>query len=285
MTHISLSQDGFQHEDFWETGKTYLSSLLLLSPLEFSWLVFSGSTFDHFCHWFSDITIPYGYDHPTVVVVQSLSHVRVFATPWTAACQASLPFTISQSLLKLMSIESVMPSNHLILCPPLLLLTLIFPCIRVFSKESALHNRWPKYWSFSFSFRPSNEYLGLISFRIDCLDLCAVQETLKSLLQHHSSNTSILQRSAFFLVQLSHPYMTTGKTIVLTRWTFVGKVISLLFNMLSRLIITFFSRSKSLLVSWLQPPSAVILEPKKIKSATVSTVSPSISHEVMGQMP
>ena len=214
--------------------------------------------------------------------VQSLSHVQLFVTPWTVARQASLPFTISQSLLKLMSIESVMPSNHLILCPPLLLLTLIFPCIRVFSKESALHNRWPKYWSFSFSFRPSNEYLGLISFRIDCLDLCAVQETLKSLLQHHSSNTSILQRSAFFLVQLSHPYMTTGKTIVLTRWTFVGKVMSLLFNILFRFIIAFLPRSKHLLISWLQSLSAVILEPPKIKSVIISIVSPSICHEVMG---
>ena len=156
--------------------------------------------------------------------VQSLSHVQLFVTPWTVARQASLPFTISQSLLKLMSIESVMPSNHLILCPPLLLLTLIFSCIRVFSKESALHNRWPKYWSFSFSFRPSNEYLGLISFRIDWLDLCAIQETLKSLVQHHSSNTSILQCSAFFMVQLSHPYVTTAKTIALTIQTCVGKL-------------------------------------------------------------
>ena len=162
--------------------------------------------------------------------VQSLSGVRLFATPWTAAHQASLSFTISRSLLKLMSIESVMPSNHLIFCHPLLLLPSIFPSIRGFSNESALHIRWPKYWSFSFS--PSNEYSGLISFRMDWLDLLAVQGTLKSLLQHHSSKTSVLQHSAFFMVQLSHPYMTTGKTITLTRQTIVGKVMSLLFNML-----------------------------------------------------
>ena len=173
-----------------------------------------------------------------------------------------------------------MPSNHLILRRSLLLLPSIFPSIRAFSNESVLHIRWPKYWSFSFSISPSNEYSGLISFRMDWLDLLAVQGTLKSLLQHHSSKTSILQHSAFFTVQLSHPYMTAGKTITLTRWTFVGKVISLLLNMLSRLVITFLPRSKHLLISWLQSPSAVILEPKKIKSDTVSTVSPSISHEV-----
>ena len=191
--------------------------------------------------------------------------------------QASLSITnITRSLLKLMSIESVMPSNHLILCHPPLLLPPIPP------NESTLHMRWPKYWSFSFSISPSNEYPGLISFRMDWLDLLAVQGTLKSLLQHHSSNASILQHSAFFTVQLSHPCMTTGKTIALTRWTFVGKVMSLLLNMLSRLVITFLPRSKRLLISWLQPPSAVILEPRKIKSDTVSTVSPSICHEVMG---
>ena len=178
-----------------------------------------------------------------------------------------------------MSIELVMPSNHLILCCPLLLLPSIFPSIRVFSDESVLPNRWPKYWSFSFSISPSNEYSGLISFRIEWLDLLAVQGTLKSLLQHLSSKASILQCSAFFTVQLSHPYMTTGKTIALTRWTFVGKIMPLLFNMLSRLVITFLPRSKRLLISWLQLPSAVILEPPKIKSATVS---PSICHEVMG---
>ena len=165
-----------------------------------------------------------------------------------------------------MSIESVMPSSHLILCHPLLLLPPIPPSIRVFSNESALHMRWPKYWSFSFSISPSNEHPGLIPFRMDWLDLLAVQGTLKSLLEYHSSETSILRCSAFFTVQLSHPYMTTGKSIALTRWTFVGKVISLLFNMLSRMVITFLPRSKHLLISWLQSPSAVILEPPEIKS-------------------
>ena len=185
--------------------------------------------------------------------------------PWTASRQASLLFTISWSLLKLMSIELVMPFNHLILCHPLLLLPSIFPSIRVFSSESVLRIRWPKYWSFSFSISPSNEYPGLISFRMDWLDLLAVQGTLKSLLQHHSSKASILRHSAFFIVRLSHPYMTTGKTITLTRWTFIAKVMSLLFNMLSRLVITFLPRSKHLLISWLQSPSAMILETKKIK--------------------
>ena len=171
-----------------------------------------------------------------------------------------------------MSIKLVMPSNHLILCWPLLLLPSIFPSIRVFSNESVLCIKWPNYWSFNFSISPSNEYLGLISFRMDWLDLLAVQGTLKSLLQHHSSKTSFLLCSAFFIVQLSQPYMTTGRTIALTKWTFVCKVMSLLFNMLSRLVITFLPRSKCLLISWLQSPSAVILEPKKIKSVTVSTV-------------
>ena len=175
-----------------------------------------------------------------------------------------------------------MLSSHLILCRPLLLLPPIPPSIRVFSNESTLLMRWPKYWSFSFSISPSNEHPGLISLRMGLLDLLAVQGTRKSLLQHHSSKASILQRSAFFTVQLLHPYTTTGKTIALTRQTFVGKVISLLFNMLSRLVITFLPRSKHLLISWLQSLSAVILEPKKPKSDTVSTVSPSISHEVMG---
>ena len=210
--------------------------------------------------------------------VQSLSRVQLFATPWTAARQASLSITNSQSSLRLMSIESVMPSSHLMLCHPLLLLSSIFPSIRVFSNESALHIRWPKYWSFSFKISPSNEHSGLISFRMDWLDLLAVQRTLKSLLQHHTSKASILQHSSFFIVQLSHLYMTTGKTIALTRQTFVGKVMSLLFNMLSSLVITFLPRSKRLLISWLQSPSAVILEPRKIKSATVPTVSPSICH-------
>ena len=181
-----------------------------------------------------------------------------------------------------MFIESVMPCNHLILCCPLLLLPSIFPSIRVFSSESALCIRWPKYWSFSFNISPSNEHPGLISLRMDWLDLLAVQGTLKSLLQPHSAKASILQHSAFFIVQLSHPYITTGKNIALTRQTFVGKVMSLLLNMLSRLVITFLPRSKYFLISWLQSLSAVILEPRKIKSATVSTVSPSISHEVMG---
>ena len=181
-----------------------------------------------------------------------------------------------------MPIKSVMPSNHLILCRPLLLPPSIFPSIRVFSNESVFCIRWPKYWSFSFSISPSNEYSGLISFRMNWLDLLAVQGALKSLLQHHSSKASILQHSTFFIVQLSHPYMTTGKTIALTRQTFVDKVMSLLFNTLSRLVITFLPRSKCLLISWLQSPSAVILEPPKIKSVTISTVSPSISHELMG---
>ena len=193
--------------------------------------------------------------------------------------------TNSWSSLKLMSIESVMPSSHLMFCRPLLLLPPIPPSIRVFSNESALRMRWPKYWSFSFSISSSNEHPGLISFRMDWLDLLAVQGTFKSLLQHHNSKASILRCSAFFTVQLSHPYMTTGKTIACTRWTFVGKVICLLLNMLSRLVITFLPRGKRLLISWLQSPSAVILELKKIKSDTVSTVSPSISHEVMDQIP
>ena len=168
-----------------------------------------------------------------------------------------------------MSIDSVIPSNHLILCCPLLLPS-IFPRIRVFSNESVLCSRWPKYWRFSFSISLSNEYLGLSSFRIDWLDLLAIQGTLKSLLQHHSSKASILQHSAFFMVQLSHPHLTTGKSIALTRWTFVSKLRSLLFNMLSRLVTAFLPRSKHLLIPWLLSPSAVILEPPKIKSLTVS---------------
>ena len=179
--------------------------------------------------------------------------------------QASLSITNSQSSPKPMSIELLMPSEHLILCHPFLFLPSIFPSIRVFSSESTLHMRWPKYWSFSFSISPSNEHQGLISFRMDWLDLLAVQGTLKSLFQHHSSKASILQHSAFFMVQLSHPYMTTKKTIALTRRTFVDKVMSLLFNILSRLVITFLPRSKRLLISWLNKPSAVILEPRKIK--------------------
>ena len=214
--------------------------------------------------------------------VQSLSRVRLFATPWIAARQACLSSTNSWSSPKLMSIQSVMPSSHLILCRPLLLLPPIPRSITVFSNESTLHMRWPKYWSFSFSIILSKGHPGLISFRMDWLDLVAVQGTLKSLLQHHSSNASILWCSAVFTVQLSHPYMTTGKTIALTRRTFVGKVMSLLFSMLYRLVITFPPRSKHLVISRLQSPSAVILEPRKIKSDAVSTVSPSISHQVRG---
>ena len=220
--------------------------------------------------------------HALFSSVHLLSHVRLFATPRTAARLASLSITNSWSLLKLMSIELVMPSNHLILCHPLLLLPSVFPSIRVFSNESVLCMRWSKYWSFSFSTSPSNEYSGLISFRMDWLDLLAIQGTRKSLFQHHSSKASILRRSAFFMVQLSHPYLTTGKTKALTTGTFVGKVMSLLFNMLSKVVITFLSRSKRLLISQLQSPSAVILEPPKLRSVRVCTVSPSICYEVMG---
>ena len=186
--------------------------------------------------------------------------------PMDCSTPASLSITNSRSLLKLMSIESVMPSNHLIFCHLLFLPPSIFPSIGVFASESVLCIRWPKYWSFSFSISPSNEYSGLISFRMDLLDLLAVQGTLKSLLQHHSAKASIFRHPAFFIVQLSHPYVITGKTIALTRWTFVDKVMSLFFNMLSRLIIAFLPRSKCLLISWLQSPFAVILEPPKIKS-------------------
>ena len=198
-------------------------------------------------------------------MVQLLSRVRLFVTPWTAALQASLYFTISRKLLKLMSIESVMPSNHLILCHPLLLPPSIPPSIRVFSNESTLPIRWPKYWSFSFSFSmsPSNEYSGLISFRIDWFDLLVVQGTLKSLLQHHNSKALVHRCSAFSMVQPSHPYMTTGKTKALTGQNFVGEVMPLHFNMLFRLATAFLPRSKHLLISWLQSQSAVILEPRK----------------------
>ena len=198
-------------------------------------------------------------DYCLLFIVQSLSHVRLFVTPWTAAHQPSLSFTISRGLLKLMSIESVMPSNHLILCCSLLLPS-FFPRIRVLSNESAFHIWWPQYWHFSIS--PSSKYSGLISLRIDWLDLLAVQGTLKSILQHHSTKPSIFQCSVLFMVQLSHPYVTTGKTIALTIWTFVGNMMSLLFNKLSRSVITFLPRGKCLLISWLQSPSAVILEPK-----------------------
>ena len=195
--------------------------------------------------------------------VQSFSHVWLFVTPWTTAHQASLSITNCQSPPKPMSIESVMPSNHFILCCPLLLLPSILPRNRVFSSEWALHIRWPQYGNFSFNISPSKEYPEMISFRVDWLDLLAAQGTLKSLLQNHSLKASILRCSAFFIAQLSHACMTTGKTIVWTRWTIVDKVMSLLFNMLSRLVITFLPRSKCLLMSWLQSPSAVILKPQK----------------------
>ena len=194
----------------------------------------------------------------------SRSVVSDSATTWTVARQASLSITKSRSLLKLMSMESTMPSNYLILCRPLLLLPSIFPSIRVSSNESVLHIRCPNYWGFSFSIGPSNEHSGLIYFRIEWLDLLAVQGILKSLLLHHSSKASIFWLSAFFMILCSHPYMTTGKAIALIRWTFVGKVMSLLFNTLSRLVIAFPPRSKQLLISWLQSPSAGIFEPKKI---------------------
>ena len=216
---------------------------------------------------------------PRTQSVQSLSCVQPLATPWTTVRQASLSITNSWGPPKSMSIELMMLSNHLIFYRPLLFLPSIFPSIRIFSNESTLCIRWPKYWSFSFNINPSNEHPGLTSFRMDWLNFLAVQGTLRSPLQHYSSKASILQHSAFFIVQLSHPYMTTGKTIALTRRTFVDKVISLLFNMLSRLVITFLPRSKCLLILWLQSPSAGILEPRKMNSATVS---PSIWHEVMG---
>ena len=192
--------------------------------------------------------------------LQPLSRVQLILTPWTAARQASLSITNSQSLLKLMSIETLMPSNHLIFYRRLLLLAPIFPSIEVFSNESVLHIRWPKDWNFSFSISPSNEYSGLVSLRIDS-DLLAVQRTLKSLLQYHGSKASVLRCSAFLMVQLSHPYLTTGKTIALTRQIFVDKVMSLLFNMLSKLVIAFLPRSRSLLISWPQALSSVILDP------------------------
>ena len=213
---------------------------------------------------------------------QSLSCVRLLVTPGTAARQASLSITNSRGLSKLISIDLVISSNHLILCHPLLLLPSIFLNFRVFSNEAALCIRWPKYWRFRFNISPSNEHPGLISFRTDWLDLLSVQETLKNLFQHHSSKASILWHSAFFIVELSRSYMTTGKAITLTRRTLVEKVMSLLFNMLSRLVITFLPRSKHLLISWLQSPSVVILEPLKIKSATVF---PSICHEWWDWMP
>ena len=204
--------------------------------------------------------------------VSSVAHSCRLCGHMDCSMPEFLAFTNSQSLLKFMSIKSVMLSKHLILCCRLLLLPSIFPSIRVFSKESVLPIRWPVYWSFILSIGPSNEHPGLTSFRMDLLDLLAVQETLKSLLQHHSSKASIIQCSAFFIVQLLHPYMTTGKTIALTRWTFVGKIMSLLFTTCLDWVIAFLPRSKCLLISWLQLPSAVILEPKKVMSLTVSIV-------------
>ena len=214
------------------------------------------------------------------LVKLSFSHSVVpdSATPWTAACQTSLSLTISRSLLKLI-LESIMLSSHLTLCCHLLLLPSIFPSIRIFSSESTLHIRWPKYWSFSFSISPSNEYSGLMSFRIDWFDL-AVHGTLKSLFQHHSLKASVLQCSAFFMVQLSHPYMTTGKTVASTRRTFDGKLMSLLFNTLSRFVIAFLPRSRCLLISQLQSSSAVILEPKN-RMSLFPFYPPSIYHELM----
>ena len=222
----------------------------------------------------------YVFDFSVVQFSSVTQSCPTLCDPWTAVCQASLFITNSQSLLKLMPIELVMRFHHLILCCSLFLLCSVFSIIRVFSNESALCIKWPKYWNFSFNISPSNEYSGLISFRIDWFDL-AVQETLKSLLQHHSTKESILRCSAFIRVKLSYPYMTTGKTIALTRSTFVSKVMSLLFNMLSRFVMAFLPRDKRLLVSWLHSPSAVILEPQKIKSVTVSIVSPFICHEMI----
>ena len=199
--------------------------------------------FEMWC-WRKTPESPLGCKEIRLSSVQSLSHVWLFSTPWIAACQTPLSITNSQSLLKLMPIESVMPSSHLILCHPLLLRPPNPPSIRVFSNQPTLCMRWAKYWSFSFSISPSSEHPGLISLGMDWLDLLAVQGTLKSLLQHHSSKASILWHSAFFTIQLSHPHMTTGKTIALNRWTFVGKIMSLIFNMLSRLVIAFLPRSK-----------------------------------------
>ena len=221
-----------------------------------------------------ELSLPCCLCHPFLFVVQLLSHVWLFATPQTAACQTSLSFSVSQTLFNLVSIESILPSNQLILCLPLLLLPSVSPSIRVFSNELALHIRWPKYWNFSFSISPSNDYSGLFPFRTDCFNLIALQGTHRSLLQHHSLKASILCLSAFLMVQLSHPYVTTGKTIALTVWTFVCRVMSLLSNMLSRFVIAFLPRSKHLLNSWQQSLSTVILEPKKIKSSTVSIFSP-----------
>ena len=220
------------------------------------------------------------YKQWNVLIVQSLSLVQLSAMPWTAAHQPSLSFTVSGSLLKLMSVELVMLSSHLILSRHHLLLPSMFPSIEILSSKSALCISWPKHWSFSFSISPSSEYSGLTSCRVGWFDLLAVQGTLKSLLQHHSLKASILWHSAFFMVQLSQPYITIGKTIALTIQTFVGKVKALVYNTLSRFIIAFLSRSECLLISWLQSPSVVILEPKKIKSVIVSNFSPSTVYKI-----
>ena len=267
LTHVHcISRWILNH---WITGKSPVGFWYRRKSTSFcSWIVVSFAIW--ICGCLIQMWLKWNRASVQFSSVQSLSRVWLFATWWTEACQAYLSITNSQSLLKLMSIESVMPSNHLIICLPILLLPSMFPSIRVFSNESALCDRWPKYRSFSFNISPSNEHPRLISFRMDWLDLLAVQGTLKSFLQHHSSKASILQCSAFFIIQLSHPYMTTGKTIALTRRIFVGKVMFLLFNMLPRLVITSLPRSKCLLMSWLQSPSSVILEPPKIKSATVS---------------
>ena len=241
----------------WVMSWRALYLVLTIVALLSIWIMSEKVSLQFHCSVVSDSLWPHGLQH---------------ARP---PCPSPTPRVYSNS-------ESVIPYNCFTLYCPLLLLPSIFPSIRVFSNESALHIRWPKDWSFSFNISPSNEHPGLISFRMDWLDLLAVQGTLKSFLQHYSSKASILQHSAFFIVQLSPPYMTTGKTLALTRQTFAGKVMFLLFNMLSRLVTAFLPRSKHLLISWLQSPSAVILETPKIKSATVSTVSPSICHEVMG---
>ena len=274
----------YQHFVLCSYQKTVLSCVWLCDPLDCSPPDFSvyGILQARILEWVAISSSNYEDFHPipSVQFSSATPSCPTICDPWTAAGQASLSITNTWSLLRLMSIESGMPSNHLILCHRLLLPPSIFPSIRIFSNESVLCIRWPEYQSISFSISPSNEYSGLISFRMNWLDLLAVHGTLKSLLQHHSSKASILRHSAFFIVQLSHPYMTTGKTIAWTRWTFVGKVMSLLFNTLSMLVMTFLPKSKHLLISWLQSLSAVILEPRKI--APVSTVSPSICHEVMG---
>ena len=220
------------------------------------------------------------------IIVPSINGMQLFVTSWAACSTRDFPvFHCLPEFAQFMSVKLMKPSNHLILCHPLLLLPSIFPSIRIFSSESVLRIKWPKYWSFSFSICLSNEYSGLISLRINQFVLLVAQGTLKSLLLHHNLKSSAFGCSTFFMVQLSYPYMTTGKTVSLTRCTIVSKLMSLLLNMLSRFVIAFLSRSERLLISWLQSLSIVILEPKKVKSVTVSIVSPSICHEVMGLDP